>query len=299
MAITPLTQSKEASATGSMTRRIITGIVCAICYPVIALIPFGNGLPFAITVSVFAAIGASELYKAVRSQGAEPTSVLGFIACILFNLVAWHREGKAIDLFLPALLVLLVIAGLLVELTKRRHRPTADLGTTLLGAIYVGWLSSFVTLLRGIDSSLITRHPLPGTSAGAWLVIYVSLMTWGADTAAMFTGRTFGRHKLAPFISPNKTWEGSCGGILFSSLIGAGGSYLFNFPLIHGLILGILMGTFGLIGDLCASVLKRELGVKDFGGLLPGHGGVLDRIDSLILAAPIAYYYVSIVGGLH
>jgi phosphatidate cytidylyltransferase len=295
MATTPLAEKSEASAGSTLTRRIITGLICAACYPAIALLPLGHGLPFALGVAIFSVIGSSEFYGAVRRQGAEPTSVLGYIACILFNLVAWRRDGNLIDPFLPALLVLLVIVGLLVEVARRRNHPTANLGTTLLGAIYVGWLSSFVTLLRGTDTHLFTNHPIAGTTVGAWLVIYVSLMTWGADTAALFTGRAFGKHKLAPFISPNKTWEGSMGGVLVSSIIGIAGAKLFGFPVVHGVALGVLIGVFGLVGDLCASVMKRDLGVKDFGGFLPGHGGVLDRIDSLILAAPVAYYYISVI----
>jgi phosphatidate cytidylyltransferase len=294
MAITPTVDASDTNPSKTLSRRITTGLVCAICYPAIAILPVWHGLPFVLVVTVFSVIGASELYGAVRRQGAEPTAVLGYAACVFFNLAAWKRDGSIVDPFLPLFLALLVIIGLLVELVRKHHHPTANLGTTLLGAIYVGWLSSFVTLLRVSVKTIITS-PVSGIEAGAWLVIYVSMMTWGADTAALFTGRQFGRHKLAPTVSPNKTWEGFAGGILVSCLIGIGGAKLFEFPIIHGVVLGALIGTFGLLGDLSASVLKRELGVKDFGGLLPGHGGVLDRIDSLILTAPIAYYYIILI----
>ncbi len=294
MAITPVAEPSEANTGKSLARRITTGLICAVCYPIVALLPIGHGLLFAIGVTFFSVIGASELYGAVRRQGAEPTALLGYAACIFFNLAAWKRAGSLFDPYLPLFLVLLVICGLLVELTRKRPHPTANLGTTLLGAIYVGWLSSFITLLRVSDPRFLIP-PIAGFEVGAWLVVYVSLMTWGADTAALFAGRSFAKNKLAPTISPNKTWEGSMGGVLVSCLIGIGGAKLFQFPMHDGAILGLLTGSFGLLGDLCASVLKRDLGLKDFGGFLPGHGGVLDRIDSLILTAPVAYYYVTLI----
>jgi len=298
MAISPIAETSESNSSKSLTRRIITGLVCAICYPTIALLRLGHGLPFAIGVSIFSVIAASELYSAVRRQGAEPTVVLGYAACIFFNLAAWKNAGDIVDPYLPLSLALLVIAGLLVELARKRPHPTANLGTTLLGAIYVGWLSSFVTMLRVSPNHLIVA-PIAGTTTGAWLVIYVSMMTWGADTAALFAGRQFGKHKLAPTVSPNKTWEGSIGGIVAACLIGVAGAKVLEFPVYAGTILGLLVGVFGIVGDLCASVLKRDLGVKDFGGILPGHGGVLDRIDSIILTAPIAYYFITFVASLH
>jgi phosphatidate cytidylyltransferase len=294
MATKPLTEVSEQHQQKSLSRRIVTGLVCAALYPLIALAGFEHGLLFAIGICIFSVIAASELYGAVRRQGAEPTSILGYAACIFLNLAAWRNGGDFIDPYLPLALAVLVIAGLLIELARNHHHPTANLGTTLLGAIYVGWLSSFVTMLRVSHTGFITV-PIAGTSEGAWLVIYVSMMTWGADTAALFVGRQFGRYKIAPAVSPNKTREGSTGGILVACAIGLGGAAVFHIPLIQGVILGILMGAFGLIGDLCASVLKRDLGVKDFGEMLPGHGGVLDRIDSLILTAPVAYYYVTLV----
>jgi phosphatidate cytidylyltransferase len=298
MAITPLAETKETSANKSLTRRIVTGLICAICYPIVLFLPVDNSLPFVIGVCIFSVIAAGELYGAARRQGAEPTSFLGYAACIFFNLAAWYYAGHRPDTYLPLALALLVIIGLITELARKRHHPMLNLGDTLLGAIYVGWLSSFVTMLCVSKTSLITI-PVAHTSTGAWLVLYISMMTWGADTAAMFTGRQFGQHKLAPAVSPNKTWEGSFGGVIASCLIGLGGAHVLHFEIWHGLILGLLTGSFGLIGDLCASVLKRDLGVKDFGGLLPGHGGVLDRIDSLILTAPVAYYYVTLITRLH
>ena len=112
-----------------------------------------------------------------------------------------------------------------------------------------------------------------------------------ADTGALFVGRSLGRHKMAPSISPGKTWEGSIGGLAFSVIGGGLFGFWLHLPLVHTFILAFLCGASGQIGDLCESALKRDLGIKDIGAVMPGHGGILDRIDSMLFSAPLAYYY--------
>ncbi len=197
--------------------------------------------------------------------------------------------------------MLLVITTLLTELGKRHPKPIVTIGTTFLGAVYVGWLFSYLTLLHGMQPGMIRHNgadrpllipPFPHTTPGEWLVIFVSACTWLCDTGALFAGKAFGRHKLAPNISPGKTWEGSLGGLLTAVITGAALGHWLHLPMIHALLLGFFCGLAGQFGDLCESALKRDLGVKDFGTVLPGHGGILDRIDSLLFSAPLAYYYV-------
>jgi phosphatidate cytidylyltransferase len=134
-----------------------------------------------------------------------------------------------------------------------------------------------------------TPAGLPG-DPGAWAVLFVFLTTWACDTGAFFVGRTFGRHKLAPQLSPGKTREGAIGGLLAALVVGSvlGNVLHLGSPL--SLLLGVVSGVLGQVGDLVASAIKRELGLKDFGALLPGHGGILDRFDSLLLTAPAIYY---------
>src|SRR5205823_9764453 len=132
--------------------------------------------------------------------------------------------------------------------------------------------------------------PGPVADPGAWMVLLVVAATWTGDTAAFFTGRAFGARKLAPAISPGKTVEGTVGGLLGASIVALLlGTLLLHLDFRLALGLGILVGLLAPVGDLCESALKRELGIKDFGSLLPGHGGVLDRFDSLLMTAPVVY----------
>jgi len=237
--------------------------------------------------------GLHEFYRAVRRQNVEPSEVLGMIACVLFLASALEPDKPVFNQYLPVLLALLMIAALLVELVKSGSHPIPNLGTTLLGAIYVGWLLSFYLRLRMMTHhSVVMNSNIPNSHVGSWLVILVCAVTWMGDTAGMVAGNFLGRHKLAPSISPAKTWEGAIGGIGCATLFGAGlGTYLgFNLP--ASVAISLLMAVFGLIGDLCESALKRNLGLKDFGGAMGAHGGILDRIDSLLFTAPVAYYFI-------
>ncbi|MDD4985671.1 MAG: CDP-archaeol synthase, partial [Dehalococcoidales bacterium] len=152
---------------------------------------------------------------------------------------------------------------------------------TVAGILYVGWLLGHLVALRGLDD-------------GRNWVFFILFVTWASDTLAFFVGRKFGRHKLAPGISPGKTWEGVAGGIGAAAVV----SILFfnptpfRLPLISGQVipLAILVSVFGQLGDLVESLLKRNMGVKDSGRIMPGHGGILDRIDSLLFASALVYY---------
>ena len=283
----------------SMLTRIIVGVMMAALY--ISLIFAYNGLPFALFIAILSVIGATEFYNAVKKQGGEPTEAIGLLACLAFQIAAWTHYGQKFAPYLPALLLVLVIGTLLAELGKRRPKPIVTIGTTLIGAVYAGWLLSYLTLLHGMQPGMIRANgenmpllipPFHNTTPGEWLVIFVSACTFMSDTGALFVGKALGRHKLAPNISPGKTWEGSIGGVLTSLLTGIGLGVWLHLPLVHALGLAAMCAVFGQIGDLCESALKRDLNVKDFGTVLPGHGGVLDRIDSLLFSAPLAYYYV-------
>jgi phosphatidate cytidylyltransferase len=282
-----------------MLTRIVAGVLGAALF--IYLVFAANGLPFALAVALFSVFGTLELYRAVKNQGGQPSEFLGVLACVAFQLAAWTHYGQRFAPYLPATLLLLVLTTLLIELGKRRPKPVITVGTTLLGAVYAGWLLSYLTLLHGMQPGMIRVSgenvpllvpPFPHTTPGEWLVIFVSACTWMSDTGALFVGKALGRHKLAPSISPGKTVEGSVGGVLTSLAVGAGLGYWLHLPTVHALVLAAACAVFGQIGDLCESVLKRDLGIKDFGMVIPGHGGILDRIDSLLFSAPLAYYYV-------
>lgn len=276
-----------------MLVRIGSGLLGAALY--IWLIFADDGLPFALGVAICSVLGASELFIAVKiRKGGNPSDFSGFLACIAFQLAAWFNSGKLFAPYLPAVLILLVISALISEIVKPRPQFLLNVGTTLLGAVYVGWLFSYFTLLHGfkIGQTTLLSPPIAHTTPGEWLVLFVSVATWGSDTGALFVGKALGRHKMAPSISPGKTWEGSIGGLVVSALLSTLLAWWIQFPLTHAVILSLLCGAFGQIGDLCESALKRDLGIKDFGTVIPGHGGVLDRVDSMLFAAPLAYYYL-------
>ncbi|OGN99256.1 MAG: hypothetical protein A2Y58_03150 [Chloroflexi bacterium RBG_13_51_52] len=193
-------------------------------------------------------------------------------------------------LLLTAAVVLSLI--LLVFLPKREGLFNRW-AWTITGILYIGWLLSFLIALR-LE---------PGTAgfpdAGRNFVFLAILATFGSDTMAYFIGKAMGKHKLAPQISPGKTWEGTFGGILGAVII----SLLFTIdtplqlPLNYGqaILLGVLISVFGQVGDLAESLLKRNLGVKDSGKMMPGHGGVLDRTDSILFAGVVVYLYYALV----
>jgi phosphatidate cytidylyltransferase len=154
--------------------------------------------------------------------------------------------------------------------------------------VYLGWPLSVFLLLRGFHV---------GVSTGLWWVLTVFLGVWGFDTGAFFAGHFFGRHKLAPDISPAKTWEGVAGGLVLS----IAAALLFTawplgVPWYLAILLGILIGIASTLGDLAESLIKRQTHVKDSGQFMPGHGGILDRIDSLLFAVIVVYIFAQLIG---
>ncbi len=211
------------------------------------------------------------------------SAILFFFAAIspvLFNLpTAWElAAGFSLAAGLPALYVLFN--------PKNIEKATARIGYLLLGALYTGGLFAMLPRLYYKGESVMN-----GLGA-KWLVLMLAVV-WLGDTAAYFAGRALGKHKLYPAVSPKKTWEGSIGGLIGS----AAGAVLFLYilgieqmvPPVYAVLLGIVGGTIEQVGDLFESLIKRSFGVKDSGNLLPGHGGILDRLDGVLAASPIFF----------
>jgi phosphatidate cytidylyltransferase len=149
------------------------------------------------------------------------------------------------------------------------------------------WAALLMGVLALVPTLLALMHIDAHWSHGAQWALYVMLLAFAADTGAFFAGRSFGRHKLAPRVSPGKTWEGVAGGVVAVALVGVAGGWWFDLPRLPFLLLSLVAGMFSVVGDLTESLLKRNAGLKDSGALFPGHGGVLDRIDSITAAAPV------------
>jgi len=240
---------------------------------------FDKPLPwFTILVAIWGVLAAFEFYRMVNTSRVPPLTYFGLIWTLLFILSPHFNY----DFLIPLLLTSAVILSLIwLLLHPQKEGAFAGWAWTIAGILYVGWLLSYFVALRGLDG-------------GRDWVFFALFTTFGSDTAAFFTGRAWGRHYLAPNISPGKTWEGAIAGVFVAIIVSLVLVTLFSLPLGYGqaILLGLLVSIFGQLGDLVESLLKRNMGVKDSGKLIPGHGGVLDRIDSVVFAGVVVYYYV-------
>jgi len=265
-------------------KRILTALI--LIPLVLALIFFGPGWLLTLAVAVVSALAAWEFLGMAKNAGAAPsrTAVLASIVALFFGNFEWPGQTSAI-------LGILSLA-LLVYCTFCRpvEQMMADAATAVFCLFYVGF-------------TLIALPALREQANGPSLVVFLLCVVWAGDIAALYVGRAWGRHKLAPSLSPNKTWEGTIGSVVGSLLVAVallGMARLFelwdkawlSYPedLWYWLIMAVVVNVAAQVGDLAESALKRSAGVKDSGTLLPGHGGVLDRIDALLLAAPVLWY---------
>jgi phosphatidate cytidylyltransferase len=287
-----------------MLVRVITTLVTL---PIlIGSLFWAGGIPFVAIVLLAALLGLAEFYRGCETQAIRPVRWVGYpaVALLLASAIPW--VGTRLGASLEPVLATLVIVGLILEVARSKRAPVANLGATLLGIFYVGWLFRYAILLRveggalfaGIEDTQrgVADHyvSLGPDNLASLLVLFVLFTTWACDTGAYFAGRTWGRHKLAPALSPGKTIEGAVGGLAASLLMAALFGLSLHLQLGPTLLLGAVAGTLGQVGDLCESAIKRELGLKDFGALLPGHGGILDRCDSLLFTAPAIYYALAL-----
>ncbi len=261
-------------------KRVLTALILA--PPLWALVRFGPAWAFSLLVALVIAAAVFEAYGILAARGARPFRWLG-VTCAL-GVAATFDASTSVALPLGLPLTLGTIAIAIAAMTGRDH--PADMldaiQATLFPVLAVGLTLAHLIGLRSI-----------GAAVGRDLVFLLFLCVMLADTAAYYVGSAIGRRKMAPRLSPNKTWEGAIAAVIAS--IGAAWLATVWFypelPLKHALIIGALLGPAGIFGDLAESVLKRAGGVKDSGRLLPGHGGLLDRSDSLLFAAPVLYYY--------
>ena len=270
-----------------MLTRVLTALVGI---PLAVILIFSNDpMPFAVAIGLISALGALEFYGNVRKVGVRPVEWAGVAAVVLLAVSARSYDRSSIGSLFPAVLSLLLILSFFVELIRKERAPIVNIGATIFGAIYVGWLISHIVALRQIDRPIQVGSY--ETQVGAVLVMLTFLCTWASDTGAYFIGRTYGKKKLTPKLSPNKTIEGSVAGFISSILIAVIAGTIIKLPPQHSLALGAIFGLLTQLGDLSESAIKRELGIKDFGTMVPGHGGILDRFDSLLFTGPAAFYY--------
>jgi phosphatidate cytidylyltransferase len=260
-----------------LKKRVITALWSL---PLLVIVVwFDEPLPwFTIFLAIWGLLAVFEFYQLVAVSQMPSLTAFGLLWTLLF-ILSPHFDY---DFLIPILLTSATVLSL-VWLILRPRREGAFLGWVwmMVGILYVGWLLSYLVALR--------------LDAGRNWVFFVFFTTFGSDTIAFFVGRALGRHRLAPSISPNKTWEGAIGGVFGAIIVSLlfTLSTPFSLPLsyVQGIILACLVSVFGQFGDLAESLFKRILGVKESGNMIPGHGGFLDRMDSVVFAGIIVYLY--------
>jgi phosphatidate cytidylyltransferase len=266
-----------------LAKRFLTA---SILIPIVLLGIFWGGILFLFLVLAAVVLGEWEFYRLMEAKGIVPLRWFGILFGILLGVSVYFGGDSYVATGLAVAILLLMASQL-----RRRsvEGAIATTSTTLLGILYVAWLLSHAILLRNIENGL-----------GVFYLVLVLAATYLGDTGAYFVGRQWGRHKLAPLVSPKKSWEGLVGGI-FASIVAVfiiRSIFHSDMGTISCGVLGVLLSVGGLLGDLAESLFKREAQVKDSGGLFPGHGGLLDRVDSLLFTLPIAYYYIRLCSWL-
>jgi phosphatidate cytidylyltransferase len=270
-----------------LTKRIVTAVIGIIA--AVFIVNYGQWV-FAVAALCLTLLAWHEFTAMLFRREVELSYWLGVAGVALVWGTAWL--GNARETVAVLLLVSFVILAKMV--LAHATFTLRDAACTIAGMIYVGLAFAHLVLLRFSDQSLILATSFGSLSAGAAYLWLAFVGTWSSDTFAFFVGSKFGKHKLAPAVSPGKTWEGTVGGVVGSVLGVAIMGGLCQFSLVHSAVIGLLVGVVAPLGDLVESSIKRFCGVKDSGRLLPGHGGVLDRFDSVMFAAPAVYYYLQL-----
>ena len=248
--------------------RTISGLIIVLL--TIVTIALGDKT-LAFYIFLLSLIGIKEFYDAVNKEDIKPVKIIGYLSCVGFLLNS--LKLSKIDILS---IFILAIIGLIIMLFSQREKTILDIVITLFSIIYIPFLFQHIIYL---DNKIF--------------IIWVFVMSWGTDTFAYLVGNLIGKHKLSPNLSPKKTIEGSIGGILGSILIMILLAMKFELEPIWKIITISFFGSIiAQIGDLFASKIKRLVGIKDFGFIMPGHGGILDRFDSILLVAPYTYYAI-------
>lgn len=276
--------------------------VSVILIPLILLLILKGEFSLFLAVEFIIAVGMFEFYRMVESKGIKIYRKMGMIAGILIPLtyyIAQHSVYYRNEKFSYMIFTIVVIIFITRQVISGKiSEALTSIAYTFFGVIYVSFLLSHIIFMKDIN---YTTYLAPGEMTtlfdGRYWILTCFLMVWASDSAAYFVGMAIGKHKLAPKISPKKSIEGAVAGLLAPiAVMFWVRYYLFfqdsNIGVIHVIIIGLIAGIFGQIGDLGESLFKREFEIKDSGKILLGHGGILDRFDSMIFVLPLVYYYL-------
>lgn len=261
-----------------MLTRFLTALVLAVVG--IPAIIYG-GVFFWLLMAVFVVIATWEYIHLMRGAGYQPAikiAVSGVFSIFLVRIYFPAYESAVLVFF-----VFLAMAIHLIAFERGRNQSAGDFAITVTALIYLGWIGAYLVKLRELPEGLF------------WFSLALPIV-WFTDTGAYFIGKNFGKHKLSPRLSPKKTWEGYWGGVLFGVLASIFFTWLWNehlhITLLEGAFLGLFLSLLTALGDLGESMIKRQSGIKDSSHILPGHGGIFDRIDTWLWAAPLGYYLI-------
>jgi phosphatidate cytidylyltransferase len=279
---TSATSPPTAAKADTLAARTFAAVIFL---PALWIVTWRGGPYFMLTVGLVVFFGSKEFFSMLEMRGLRPSSIAGIGCGLGLVFYAWFRHGVYHDVALAGGLFLLMVLELRHQTVEK---AVAHIGTTVFALLYVGWLSSHLVLLRELPRPAGLDYAM-----GADFVYLAIVYTWGCDTGAYLIGRRFGRRRLLARVSPNKSIEGAIGGLVFAGV----GGYIAHLTFaseflgpVTGVVLGIAVSGAGQFGDMVESLLKRDLAFKDSAAILPGHGGVLDRFDSLFFAVPVLYY---------
>jgi phosphatidate cytidylyltransferase len=269
-----------------LRQRVLSAVIFV---PILfASIWFGNPW-FSIVVAVAALLGVMEFYAMVGRRGWQPLTFFGTLWTLFFIFNAYYApkySSNNIHIIVTSALITSAVALSLVWvlfLRSSRGKVMVSWAASVAGIFYMGWLLSYWVLIM---------NSYGGDWDGRDWVILALFSTFAVDTTAYFVGRAWGRHKMAPTVSPGKTWEGAIGGLVGAIVAVIALALLLDVDISYSkmVILGVLIAVFAQLGDLAESKLKRSMGVKEAGNLIPGHGGILDRLDSIVFTGVVVYY---------
>ncbi len=289
-----------------LARRVAFGVVAA---PIAVAIVLYGGAALAALLAITAAIAAWEFFRLARASGLTPIDDAGIIIAGLTPLVVHARflhlyePDASIGIVSLASIAMLLVVTLAIWLRGVTGKPIGAVSATVFGAAYTGGMLSFAYAIRYHEYAFAPAAVTLGgrsfaVASGGLLLLLPLLATWASDTGAYAAGRTMGRHKLIPSVSPGKTVEGAIGGLLASVLVSWALTRWLLRPAAHldfrwapvgVIVFGVVVSGVAQVGDIAESLLKRDAGAKDSSTLIPGHGGVLDRVDSLLFVLPVSY----------
>jgi phosphatidate cytidylyltransferase len=266
-----------------MAKRILWGVLAAVS--ALLVIRLG-GLIYTVVIGLLSALSVFEYVSLLKKQNLRPqTEIILIFSLTLLVFIYWKYAFKPgvsmnTDRFFTIMLILVFFTTLALELLRGDPgQGLMNAAVNLFGTVYIGFMFAYILLLRFLPD-------------GFFYLLYTLAVTWSNDSAAFFVGINFGKHKLFPRISPKKSIEGYMGGIIGGLVAAVILGIIFQRPLPPLLIISFFVVIAGQFGDLVESIIKRNAGVKDSGTFLPGHGGILDRLDSLLLAAPVVYFAI-------